>query len=62
MNKFITASATSGNGLVSPQKIVKKMEKLCRKLLQKCALIQKNCAKIVPMFYSASYIKIDYNE
>ena len=39
-----------------------KMENLCRELLQKCAIIQENCAKIVPVFYSESLIKNDNDE
>ena len=35
----------------------KKMENLRRELLQKCPVIRENCAKIVPMFYSARLVK-----
>ena len=43
--------------IVPPQKNAqKKMENMHRELLQKCAVIQENCAKIVPMFYSAIFI------
>ena len=35
------------------------MENLRRKLLQKCAVVQENCAKVVPRFYSASLIRYD---
>ena len=38
------------------EKCTEKMENMHRELFQKCAVIQENCAKIVPMFYSAILI------
>ena len=63
LSHLLVCANTVSNFKLDPLKIVqKKMENLRRELLQKCTALQEKCAKIMPMFYSASLIENDHDE